>query len=258
MTSSWTPTTLSRSGASNVLRQENESLSSGMGLTYGLRAKVSTMLSLPTNPSNGTVSATRLRSTAAVMRVRDTRYILCVCRTLSSAGIGLFQDVTMRLIAEQLLDVAPGTTFVDRELVSHKLKALPPPKDGHLYHVCCSELNPGALALMHELAEKHGFELKQSDTEGSPPLAEPSSGSTSSRTFSGEVLLVTTNADHMTECDHLLLHLTSQTWTRGDASTELGNLVQKAMDLGVHVQLTHESEQSRHPQTRSRRRRRKH
>jgi hypothetical protein len=192
------------------------------------------------------------------MHVRDTRYILCVCRTLSSAGIGLFQDVTMRLIAEQLLDVAPGTTFVDRELVSHKLKALPPPKDGHLYHVCCSELNPGALALMHELAEKHGFELKQSDTEGSPPLAEPSSGSTSSRTFSGEVLLVTTNADHMTECDHLLLHLTSQTWTRGDASTELGNLVQKAMDLGVHVQLTHESEQSRHPQTRSRRRRRKH
>ena len=74
------------------------------------------------------------------------------------AGIGIFQDVTMRLIAERVLHDADGSTYVDGELISRKLKALPPPSDSHKFHICCSALNPGALALVHELAEKRGFD----------------------------------------------------------------------------------------------------
>lgn len=140
----------------------------------------------------------------------------------------------MRLIAERLLDSDAGTTYVDGELICHKLKMLPPPKDKHTYHVCCSDRNPGALALMEELAEKRSLQLRVAQ-EGSlePPVrtvCEPQE----------EVLFVTTNVNHLEECDHLLLFLTSQTWTRGDASEALADEIRRAMDLNVHVLLTHE------------------
>jgi hypothetical protein len=133
----------------------------------------------------------------------------------------------MRLIADRVLGTAAGSTYVDGELISLKLKALPPPKDEHKYHVCCSDRNPGALALMQELAEKRKFQLNVLGDGGQPQE---------------EVLFVTTDIDCLIKCDHLLLYLTSQTWTRGDASKALAEEVQQAMDLGVHVLLAHESE----------------
>ena len=35
------------------------------------------------------------------------------------------------------------------------LSPLPPPKDGHAYHIYCSAQNPGAKALMEEVIRKH-------------------------------------------------------------------------------------------------------
>jgi len=175
--------------------------------------------------------------------------------------IGIFQDVTMRLIAERLLKDADGKTYVDGELVSRKTIALPPPKHKHKYHVCCSKANPGALALMEELSRTHGFELKwpkDSERRSSGQGRFFQEISSEWLGFSREVfssarrrltlsqkkeapgLRMTTNVDCLEECDHLLLYLTSQTWTRGEASKVLADAVLRAMDLGVHVLLAHE------------------
>jgi len=147
--------------------------------------------------------------------------------------IGIFQDVTMRLIAERLLEDAAGTTYVDGELISHKLKALPPPKDEHRFHICCSGCNPGALELMVELAREQKFKLQLDEVLQETP-------SDSDFRSQAEVLCMTTNVERLAECDHLLLYLTLQTWTRGEESEALGKEVERAMDLGVHVLLTHE------------------
>jgi hypothetical protein len=44
--------------------------------------------------------------------------------TVPPAGIGIFQDVTMRLLAERLLHDADGKTFVDGEVVVQQFEAL--------------------------------------------------------------------------------------------------------------------------------------
>ena len=119
----------------------------------------------------------------------------------------------MRLIAERLLEDAAGTTYVDGELISHKLKALPPPKDEHRFHICCSGCNPGALELMVELAREQKFKLQLDEVLQDTP-------SDSDFRSQMEVLCMTTNVDQLAECDHLLLYLTSQTWTRGDEVSE--------------------------------------
>ena len=58
------------------------------------------------------------------------------------------QDVTMRLIAERLLPSVAGAVYIDKELTTMQLKPLPLPKDGHAYHIFCSEHNPGAEAVL--------------------------------------------------------------------------------------------------------------
>ena len=59
---------------------------------------------------------------------------------------------------------------------------------------------------------------------------------------------MTTHVERLAECDHLLLYLTSQTWTRGEeASGALATVILRAMDLGVHVLLAHESGPAEHP-----------
>ena len=106
--------------------------------------------------------------------------------------------------------------------------------------------------LAAELADERGFKL-QTSNEGSRQRKRSLTRSLTrsirrshsrKSTQKTEVLYVTTNIDCcLGECDHLLLYLTSQTWTRGDASNVLADEVRQAMDLGVHVLLAHESEQ---------------
>jgi len=137
--------------------------------------------------------------------------------------IGHFQDVTMRLIAERTLPDAAGTTYVDREIISQKRKPLSPPTAS--FHVYCSKLNPGANELIEELCGKCGFELNV-DAGATTKMPSP--------------LYLTTEAASVAKCDHMLLYLTEQTWTRGAASASLYNELMRAMDMDVHVQLAHE------------------
>ena len=53
-------------------------------------------------------------------------------------------------------------------------------------------------------------------------------------------LCMTTDAANLSQCKHMLLHLTSKTWTRGDESDALGQEVEMAMSMGIHVLLAHE------------------
>jgi hypothetical protein len=59
------------------------------------------------------------------------------------------------------------------------------------------------------------------------------------------MLAATAQLTNLSECDHMLLYLNSQTWTRGLESDTLANEVTEAMDLGVHLLLAHESASSR-------------
>ena len=172
--------------------------------------------------------------------------------------IGHFQDCTMRLIAQRLLPADSGEVFVDREIINQPLRPLMAPSLGCTHHVYCSVLNPGANELVKELANKVGWQV---DTQGLQ-VDEPTRGSLhrdshhqeSRRKSSmrssvsgllasrkqGGVLYVTSDVAKMQACEHVLIYLTSQTWTRGELSEQLGAEINQAMDLELSIKLAHE------------------
>ena len=133
----------------------------------------------------------------------------------------------MRLIAEQVLKDVAGKTYVQGELISKPLTPLPRPKSNHTHHVYCSQYNPAtAVELMVEVATELDMtllidsRLMRTGGKGAPRL------------------LVTSASEDLAKCDHVLLYLTGQTWTRGQAATEaLEAELLKAMELDVHVLL---------------------
>jgi len=174
--------------------------------------------------------------------------------------IGHFQDVTMRLIAERIMSDAvaaqeaaakrvgllnrkgpqfvPDSTYVDGDLISKKLKPLPSPQI--LHHVYCSDSNPGATALMHEVAEARGFEVQTTGPDGSSVQRTVRITRMSRTRRTASLLKMTTRAADLGGCDHMLLYLNSQTWTRGQASAALADELLDALDRNVHVLLAHE------------------
>jgi len=174
--------------------------------------------------------------------------------------IGVFQDITMRLIAERLLPGAAGATYVERELVSQQIKPLPLPRADHDFHVFCSPLNPGAAELIAELAQERSLALRttradsetvesprrpsdESPRKGPRPSVVTDSSVKRRSSRSGEsvsVILMTTDATQLNACDHMLLYLTAQTWTQGEPSAALAEEIRTALNRGVHVLLAHE------------------
>jgi hypothetical protein len=131
----------------------------------------------------------------------------------------------MRLIAERLLSDAAGRTYVDREIVNKRCRPLPAPNTS--FHLYCSELNPGAAEICKEVGCESGFAVH---LESEANLNSSTSNA----------LHVTTEAANLPKVDHMLLYLTGQTWTRGEASAKLGDELMKAMDLEVSILLVHE------------------
>jgi hypothetical protein len=170
------------------------------------------------------------------------------------AGLGVFQDVTMRLIADRIVvQGACGTTYVDRELLSLTLNALPPPSS--TYHIYCSEANPGAVELVTEVATERNLKLALSE-RASRRSSRSASLTGESRQWlrkvlrnvmpeMGSTLAATATLTDLAECDRMLLYLNAQTWTRGAESDALAHEVAKAIDLDVHLLLAHESASSR-------------
>ena len=60
----------------------------------------------------------------------------------------------------------------------------------------------------------------------------------------GGSILVTQDMEQLSQCEHFLLYLHGRTWTRGEESEALGAEVLRAMDLGVHILLAHECDDS--------------
>ena len=108
----------------------------------------------------------------------------------------------MRLIAERLLPNVAGKTYVDKELISlTNLKPLRPPEDDHAFHVYCSEANPGALAIMEEVARERSMALKVGDEIKGEPSTDIKKANAKARAPLAAPLCVTTNVDHLAECN---------------------------------------------------------
>ena len=116
--------------------------------------------------------------------------------------IGHFQDVTMRQIAERVLPDSAGTTYVDHEIVNEEFGGIRPPTGR--FHLYCSALNLGSKSLVLEVGMERDFKVSFEDTS-----------------FEDNELYVTTDVANLPECDHMLLYLTGQTWTRAEASAAL-------------------------------------
>ena len=125
--------------------------------------------------------------------------------------IGAFQDITMRLIAQRLLPEGHAPSYVQGELISQPVAALPHPRDGRQYHVCMHASNAGAAALLEEVGA--ALELK---------------------------IETTTELRRMEECECMLVYLNAATWTSGEASAALAVAIGLAMDLEVRLLLAHE------------------
>ena len=125
---------------------------------------------------------------------------------------GVFQDITMRLMAERVLPLElEGTTLLQGEAISKKVARLPPPRAGCKKHVYCSPLVPGGEDLLAEVAAACGFELE-----------------------------VTLAVDDLPVCECMLCYLTALTWRRGDLSEAFAEELMSAMDFGVRILLAHE------------------
>ena len=91
---------------------------------------------------------------------------------------------------------------------------------------------------------KRRMTLKTSEEE----ISEPSSfhgliarATRKRRSVAANVLLMTEHFENLHRCQHMILYLTSKTWTQGEAwSDDLAGELEQAMGFGVHILLAHE------------------
>ena len=148
--------------------------------------------------------------------------LAAVCMIWLVAGV--FQDVSMRLIAESLLSRgradtvqeeltrAVSYTFLQGELTRQQC-VVPEPCGGCKHHIYCSSHNEGAADLMREVASHFNPEL---------------------------TIKVTESIDELPTCERMLVYLTRLTWTSGAASDAFAQEVQLALDAKVPLLLCHE------------------
>ena len=151
-----------------------------------------------------------------------------------------FQAVALRMIAERLLPHvthAYGTPYkqmayikgeIGQRVTEFKLKALDSSKASSrpqsnrqgwnskaaCFHLYCSKFNPGAIAVAQEIA----LMLRGTQTP----------------------LRCTDKLEELDACQHMLVHLSSETWTRGEDSDALAKEVHDAKQKGVHWLKAHE------------------
>ena len=131
-----------------------------------------------------------------------------------------FQDVTIRLIAQNgILSGKGGELYLQGEAAMGKIP-LPPPLKGREYHLFCSPFNAGAKEFAEELKAAPVFETK--GKKASAPLT------------------YTTDVSKLALCDHMLVLLDDRTWTSGEATAKFVEHIHEAMRKGVHLNCIHE------------------
>jgi hypothetical protein len=131
--------------------------------------------------------------------------------------LGVFQDVTLRLIAERLLPGDHGPTYVEGEaahqqqntVIRARARGVQDASPG--VRVYISPLNPGAQELLDEL---RGTQLV--------------------------AVVAISEVCELGTCDHMLLALNGKTWTRDDESALLAHEIVLAMRAGTNVLCVHE------------------
>ena len=125
--------------------------------------------------------------------------------------IGVFQDISMRQIAERLLPAdLHGKTYLQGELI-RELPKLPPTSAGKRFHVCCSPHNAGALAYLKEVQAE---------------LRLPS-------------LTFTNTMSELADCERFLIYLNRDTWRKSPEGFAAD--VERAMSANMRLLLVHES-----------------
>jgi len=153
--------------------------------------------------------------------------------------IGAFQDVTMRLIAERLLlDTPSGSVMVQDELSNQVPKFRPPQELGRNYHIYASPRNPGAIELLQECARWHHVTLKRQGSLSG--FLRDAKTTRSSKASADSTVRVSGRLEDLSECEHMCVYLTSETWTRGEASKQFADEVRSAVHHGIHLLLAHE------------------
>ena len=125
------------------------------------------------------------------------------------------QDVTIRLIAQR--GVARGPERVELYMegeASRKQVTLPPPSNEHTHHVFCSLHNLGAVEVVAEL--------------------------NASGILGTQQVLCTSDFDQLKACDRMLLLLDDRTWTSGNDAFALGEHIEAAFRMGIHIWCVHE------------------
>lgn len=148
----------------------------------------------------------------AVPSVDDLFGALFAAAPIEWNRLGVFQDVTMRLLAERVLCIPTdqgGATYVQGEIANTQIQ-LAPPSPGR-YHVYCSPNNFGAAEFLAEFAAATAADLA-----------------------------VTSDAGELTEARHFFLYLNGATWSSGEQSARLAGEIERAMSRGVHPLLLHE------------------
>ena len=137
-------------------------------------------------------------------------------------------------------------TYVQGELANQASITIEPPS--RRYHIYCSASNPGALALMEEVANANQIPIDG----GKAPLSKQGTlgriaaglksrrGSADLRRKGATALRVSTHLDDLQRSDRILVHLTARTWYSDEASEALAEEVRKAMDLEIPILLAHE------------------
>jgi hypothetical protein len=135
-----------------------------------------------------------------------------------------FQGVSVRMVAARVVSEKERIDVCVEGEAGTQAIAPPPLTHGRKFHLYCSPHNAGA--------ETIGIELTE--------LLERLSLGSSRRGASGPLLKTTLSLEDVDKCEHMLVYLTTKTWTNGKHSTELAREIGKARRKGVHLLLVHE------------------
>jgi len=193
--------------------------------------------------------------------------------------LGGFQDVTIRLIAERLLNTSSTASHASRNTecepvyigsATNAARAdgqtgdmalatppkLPAPRDLSSHHLYYSpEHNPGSHELVRELAAvvspKSRPQMGKGRSSSSGSGHESPTGTAAGHKKRGPrmkrrrrlvELTATDDLHRLGRCESMLLYLNGQTWARPAAEiAQLTSEVSRAMHLGVRVILAHEA-----------------
>ena len=194
-------------------------------LIHAVRHKVPLVALMERDPVKGGLTMEQVRHCIEVTLFEDDLSPQQVYDALFAqppiewARITAFQNVSIRLIAEAVLQVPPGSTCVaDEEFAELSSELTQPKLESSGYHMYVSPSNVGAMDLVDEAREAFSSELQG--------------------------LSVTVDAADMAagSCEMMLVYLNGLTWTSGPTTENFVAEILEARRRGVHILLANEDQ----------------